>query len=87
MELEKQITQTKLQQKLVTKQISVTNTLIARLDNLEHQIQSFVVESSQDFSSISLSVNNVLSYKIDKEPLREKLKALSSDKVGIDELT
>ncbi len=82
----KQIGIKNLEQKIVTKQISITNTLINRLGNLEHQIQSFINESTPEFESISMTIDKVFTFIIDRNPLKDKLTELSAKKASIDKL-
>jgi len=71
-QIEALITAAKLKQKLHSKQLATANTLDTRIDNLNHQIQSFIAESTPEFESIGLSVSDILSYKIDKTLLMGK---------------
>jgi len=82
----KQIDLNNLEQKIAAKQISTTNILINRLGNLEHQIQSFINESTQDFESISMTIDKVFTFNIDRKPLNDKLAELSAKKADIDKL-
>ena len=82
----KQIGLKNLGQKKAAKQITTTNTLINRLGNLEHQIQSFINASTQDFESISMTIDKVFTFNIDKNPLNDKLAELTRKKTDIDKL-
>jgi ABC-type lipoprotein export system ATPase subunit len=84
-EIEKQIETKQSEQKLLAKQTSTANNLITRLENLEHQIQTFFTESSENFSSIGIAIDQVFTYKTDRKLLTDKVAELSTQKAGIDE--
>jgi ABC-type lipoprotein export system ATPase subunit len=84
--IEKHIIKQKEDRKAITKHITITKTLISRLDNIEHQIQGFIRESESDLNKINLKLDNFFTFNINREPLNNKLDELSSLKVEIDRL-
>ena len=58
--------------------ISVVDKLVARVENLERQIQSFRAASESDFVSIGLTIQDVVKISIDKQPLIDKRKSFDT---------
>lgn len=58
--------------------ISVADKLVARVENLERQIQSFTAASGPDFASIGLTIQDVVKISINKQPLVDKRESLAS---------
>lgn len=82
--IETLITAAKLKQKLQSKQLAIANTLDTRIDNLNHQIQSFITESTTDFESIGLTVGDIIFYKINKNLLTKKTNEITTAKTEVD---
>jgi ABC-type lipoprotein export system ATPase subunit len=61
--------------------ISIADKLLARLENLERQLKSFLDESQSDLINIGLSVNDILKISINKQPLMDKRRDFSDKKV------
>jgi ABC-type lipoprotein export system ATPase subunit len=64
------------QQTSLVQLIATADRVITRLDNLNRQIQAFISESTGDFTSLGVSMDQVLGVTIDKVPLAERRKAL-----------
>jgi ABC-type lipoprotein export system ATPase subunit len=77
-EYEKQIAAAAADQAKHAQLISVVDKLVARVENLERQIQSFRTTSESDFASIGLTIQDVVKISIDKQPLVDKSKSFAS---------
>src|SRR5262249_17802209 len=66
------------QQARLVQLIATADRLTARLDNLNRQVQSFINESTGDFTNLGLPMGNVFSATIDKTPLTERRKVKES---------
>ncbi len=76
-EYEKQIAAAAGDQAKNAQLISVVDKLVARVENLERQIQSYSVASESDFASIGLTIQDVVKISIDKRPLVDKRKSFA----------
>ena len=85
LECEKQITVANQEQAKQAQLVSITDRLIARIDNLQRQIQAFVTESQADLKTIGLSTDSVIKISIDKKTLTDKRKLFSDTKVKLDD--
>jgi len=65
--------------------ISVVDRLLARLENLERQVQTFIMESQADLETIGLSANTIVTISFNKQPLGEIRKAFSDQKTKAEE--
>ncbi len=77
-EYEKQIAAAAGDQAKQAQLISVVDKLVARVENLERQIQTFRAASESEFSSIGLSIQDVVKISIDKQPLVDKRKSFAT---------
>jgi len=84
-ELEASIAQTTVESGKQATLGSIATKLLARLDNLERQVQAFIKESRDELQQIGLSVDAIAKISIDREPLFEKQKAFSKLKLKADE--
>lgn len=84
-ECETQIALARQQQAEQVQLISIADKLIARLENLERQVQTFVAESQSDFDTLGLSLDSILKISIDKQPLFDKRQSVLDQKVKVDE--
>jgi ABC-type lipoprotein export system ATPase subunit len=64
------------QQTSLVQLIATADRVILRLDNLNRQVQTFINESTGDFTGLGVSMDKVLSVTVDKSPLTERRKAL-----------
>lgn len=62
--------------------ISIADKLLARLENLERQVKSFLDESQSDLIAIGFSVNDILTISINKQPLMDKRRDFSDKKIA-----
>jgi ABC-type lipoprotein export system ATPase subunit len=60
--------------------ISIADRLLARLENLEHQVKAFLEESITDLQAIGLLASDILTISIQKQPIIEKRGAFSEKK-------
>jgi ABC-type lipoprotein export system ATPase subunit len=58
--------------------IAIVDKLVPRVENLERQIQSFMVASEAEFASIGLTIQDVVKISIDKQPLVNKRQAFTA---------
>lgn len=65
--------------------ISITTKLLARLDNLDRQVQAFLDDSKGELQGIEIPQESILKYSIDKQPLLEKQKAFIEAKRKADQ--
>ncbi len=65
--------------------ISIADRLLARLENLEHQFQTFVAESRADFEALGLSLDSILKFSVGKQPLLGKRGSVLDQKAKVDE--
>lgn len=84
--LEKEILDATQEQARLTQLISTADRLLARLGNLQHQLQVFSSESRVDFESIGLKEGEVLKITFDKKPLSDKRDEFSGQKATLDGL-
>ena len=75
-ENEKQVKSAAQNQAKCTQRISVAEKLLARMENLERQIQTFVTESQADITDLGLTVQDIVKISIDTQPLLDKKQAL-----------
>ena len=64
--------------------ISTADRLLARLENLQHQLKVFSSESRVDFESIGLKEGEVLKITFDKKPLSDKRDEFSGKKATLE---
>jgi ABC-type lipoprotein export system ATPase subunit len=77
-EYEKQIAAAAGEQAKNAQLISVVDKLVARVENLERQIQTFRTASESDFASVGLTIQDVVKTSIDKQPLVDKRKSFAT---------
>ncbi len=65
--------------------ISQADILIGRLENISTQVEGFINESKDDFAGLGVSLDSVLSFSINVEPLKTKKDSLVKEKKQIDE--
>lgn len=65
--------------------ISQADILIGRLENISSQVQGFINESKDDFARLGVSLDSVLSFSINVEPLKTKKDSLVKETKQIDE--
>jgi len=65
--------------------ISQADILIGRLENISTQVQGFINESKDDFARLGVSLDSVLNFSINVEPLKTKKDSLVKEKKQIDE--
>lgn len=65
--------------------ISTTNKLIERVDNIDRQIRAFIDSSKDEFKAIGVLQESILTYAIDKQPLRDRLKVFLDAKKKADQ--
>lgn len=63
-----------------TQLISIADRLLARLENLEHQVKAFLEESQTDLQAVGILAGDILTISIQKQPIIEKRKAFSEKK-------
>jgi hypothetical protein len=63
--------------------IATADRVIARIDNLSRQIQTFITESQDDFDSLGLDIDSTLTVKIDKTAIAQKRAALVTEQQQI----
>jgi len=68
----KQITAAAEEEGKHAQRIFFADKLLARVENLERQIQTFTAESQSDFLNIGLTIQDVVKISIDKKPVEEK---------------
>jgi hypothetical protein len=65
--------------------ISIADKLIARLDNLDRQVQTFVVDGRADVETLGLSLDSVIKISVDKQPLLDRKQSILERKARVDE--
>jgi ABC-type lipoprotein export system ATPase subunit len=65
--------------------ISTADRLLARLENLEREVQSFLAESQGELASIDLSSNAILELSLNRQPLLDKRRSFSDEKEKVDD--
>jgi ABC-type lipoprotein export system ATPase subunit len=65
--------------------ILIADKLIARLENLERQLRTFVTDSQGDTEILKLSIDSILKVSIDKKPLFDKRDLVLKQKTKITE--
>ena len=83
-ECEKQILEAAHEQGKLVQFIATADRLLARLDNLQRQLQTFSSESQADFASIGIKEDAVLKVTLDKKPLSDKRGEFSGQKTKLD---
>ena len=83
---ENKISQSTREQVKVAQLISIVEKLLARVDNLERQIQIFLKESEEDLATIGVSADAIVTTTVKKQPLSDKRESLVDEKKKIDEL-
>ena len=81
---EKQILDATQKQAKLAQLISTADRLLARLENLQRQLQTFSSESRADFESIGIKEDEVLKVTLDKKPLSDKRGEFSGQKATLD---
>ncbi|MFH2074758.1 MAG: TrlF family AAA-like ATPase [Pseudomonadota bacterium] len=84
-ECEKQILEATQEQGKLVQFIATTERLLARLENLQRQLQTFSSESQADFASIGIKEDAVLRVTLDKKPLSDKRGEFSGQKTKLDD--
>ncbi|MCZ6777158.1 MAG: DNA repair protein [Ignavibacteria bacterium] len=84
-EYDNQIAVSSQQQAEHVQLVSIVDKLIARLENLERQVQTFVAESQSDFDAVGLSLDSILKISIDNSPLLDKRQSILDQKAKVDE--
>ncbi len=84
-ECEIQISTSTEEQGRLVQLISVADRLLARLENLERQVQTFFADSQSELASIDLSPDAILKVLLNKQPLLDKRKSFSDQKIKVDE--
>lgn len=69
---EEQILEATQEQGKLARLIATADRLLARLENLQRQLQTFSSESQTDFASIGLKEENVLRVTLDEKPILDK---------------
>jgi ABC-type lipoprotein export system ATPase subunit len=59
--------------------------LLARLDNLQQQVQTFASESKADLAVVGISLKDILTFSVDKQPLTDRQKVVAEQKLQDDE--
>lgn len=83
-ECEKQILESTQEQGKLVQFIATADRLLARLENLQRQLQTFSSESQADFASIGIKEDAVLRVTLDKKPLSDKRGEFSGQKSNLD---
>jgi len=84
-EYEYQITVASQEQSKQVQLISIADKLLAKLENLQRQFQTFATESRKDLESLGLSLDSILKFSIDKQSLLDKRKSALEQKTKVDE--
>ena len=71
-ECERKILEANKQQSTLIQQISTSDKLIARLENLQGQLKAFTAESAADFASVGVTEETVFRATLDTAPLQAK---------------
>ncbi len=85
-EAENKIFRSTQEQGELARLISIVDKLLARMDNLERQIQTFLRESTEDLAAIGISSDAIVTTTVSKQPLTDRRKSLVSEKKKVDEL-
>ena len=83
-ELEAQIVNQKTIQKTLTEQTALAEKLVGKLTNLETAYQRFVQETQSDVAALSLSIEELITFKIDRAPLAAARDRILSEKTVVD---
>jgi len=83
-ECEKQILEATQEQGKIVHSIATVDRLLARLENLQRQLQTFSSESQADFASIGINEDAVLRVTLDMKPLLDKRGEFSGQKTELD---
>jgi hypothetical protein len=81
---EKEIADRGDEQITLAQSLSALDRLVARLDNLERQVERFAAESKEDLLAVGLSLENLVTFAIDKQPLADKRQFLRDRKNDVD---
>lgn len=84
-ECEKQILEATQEQGKLVQFIATADRLLARLGNLQRQLQTFSSESRADFTTIGIKEDAVLIVTLDKKPLSDKRGEFSGQKTKLDD--
>jgi ABC-type lipoprotein export system ATPase subunit len=79
-EREEQIVAATREQGNFAQLIATADRLLARIENLKHQLQAFSTESKADFDILGIQVGHVLQISFDKKPIEEKRDELLKQK-------
>ena len=82
---EKSITDLNQQKVVLVRSISTIERLIERVDNLQRQVQTFITESETDLAAVGLSLKDVLTFAVNKQPLLDRQKVLVEHRTRADE--
>jgi len=84
-ECERQIEVASQQRAKQVQLISIADRLLARIENLERQFQTFVADSRGDFEALGLPLDSILKVSVGKQPLLDKRKSVLDQRVKLDE--
>lgn len=65
--------------------LTIANRLFERLDNLERQFKTFLMNSKDDFTALNLPIESILKISLDKHPLLDKIESINNERSEIDE--
>lgn len=83
-DFEKQILDATQEQARLAQLISTADRLLARLENIQRQLQTFSFESQGDFENIGIKEKEVFNVIIDKKPILEKRHEFFENKASLD---
>jgi hypothetical protein len=81
---EREIADRSQEQITLAQSVSTIDRLLARLDNLQREVQAFVVESKEDLLSIGLLLEDVVTFAVDKQLLLNKRQSFINQKTEVD---
>ncbi|MFZ1990664.1 MAG: hypothetical protein WAW96_12930 [Alphaproteobacteria bacterium] len=81
---ELQITEGRRNQKVLAEQQSIAGKLEGRLSNIENEIKSQKQQSLSSFAALGLNVDDIITFKINRQPLVDKTAEIIAEKVAVD---
>jgi ABC-type lipoprotein export system ATPase subunit/uncharacterized small protein (DUF1192 family) len=82
---EKDIADLTQQRVVLAQSLAVIDRLLARLENLQRQVQTFASESESDLAAVGLAQKDILTFSVDRQPLTDKQRVLARQKLQADE--
>jgi hypothetical protein len=82
---EKSIADLNQERIVLVRSISIIERLIERVDNLQRQVQSFIAESETDLAAVGLSLKDVLTFALNRQPLLDRQKVFVDQRTRADE--